>query len=279
MFGWEGRGGEVAGVLCDGVVLVLVNDRVERGVEVTQCMSSRQEPLGTRDHAGGHSSPARSPWKLEILELDVQSALHQWLCLLIAERHCLNVTYAEERAGKVCPRCGGGPGGKEKSTKEEAPSRRVPDEVDGPVLVGAILAEASTESQTGTGTWEAINKKQGRARWGSVFKPSRETWVEVLQRFHAADCLTLLEVQCEDVCAPEPKRRRSGGGAGPAGKAKTEIARPPSSETVVALVKHPGTGTKVFPKYGLKPKQEWPQNEFFNAVVEKVEYRARFRNA
>ena len=44
-------------------------------------------------------------WKLEILEVDIQSALLQWLCLLIAERHCLNVSEAAERVGKVCSKC------------------------------------------------------------------------------------------------------------------------------------------------------------------------------
>ena len=81
--------------------------------QVIACMSGAQPPLGGVGQVGGHF-PARAPWQLEILEVDVQSALHQWLCLLIAERHCLNVTDVEERAGKVRPRCGGASGNHKK---------------------------------------------------------------------------------------------------------------------------------------------------------------------
>ena len=50
-----------------------------------------------------------TPWALEIREIDVQCGINQWLCCLLAERYCLNVTALETRSERVCLRCLGVP--------------------------------------------------------------------------------------------------------------------------------------------------------------------------
>ena len=233
--------------------------------------------------------------------MDVQCALHQWLCLLISERHCLNVTDVDQRADRVCPRCQG------IATLPKVGEVSKQDSRD--TLVGAILAEASHESSDGIATWDMINRRQSKAKWGSE-KPGREVWIEILQKFHDAGLLCHLEVQAasealpivagDSEAAPEAKRRRSwhgqreapapapGGGlvaevaaaAGPSSHRDlvvSKMASPPSPETPVALQRRHGTGTKAFPKYGVKPVADWPEDEFFAAASNRLALRAKFK--
>ena len=80
----------------------------------------------------------------------------------------------------------------------ELPTRKDSDEVGRSGLMAAISLEACKESSDGFGTWEAINRKQTRVKWGSSEKPQRDDWVAMLQQFHVDKCVVSPEVQCDD---------------------------------------------------------------------------------
>ena len=93
-------------------------------------------------------------WSLDILEIDVQCGINQWLCFLLAERYCLNVTELDVRSERVCPRCLG------EAKLENATACNAGVELAG----AAVLVEVSLEAEDKVGHWDAILRKQSKGK-------------------------------------------------------------------------------------------------------------------
>ena len=145
-------------------------------------------------------------------------------------------------------------------------------------LIGAILIEVCTEADGGFGIWEAISKKANKARWGSGGQPIIDDWLQILQRFKAAACVTLLEVQCSDFddVVPGSKRRKLSGGVGDVERILSTIVVSPGPAAIVKLVTRGNGVPERFPIYRLKPSEFWPTGEFFNLVRKRILYRKQF---
>ena len=52
---------------------------------------------------------------------------------------------------------------------------------------------------------------------------------------------------------------------------------PPSSSVKVELVERSNSTTRVFPQYQIKNPQLWPKEDYFNAVMKKLDYRKKFK--
>ena len=146
-------------------------------------------------------------------------------------------------------------------------------------MIGAILYEASVESADGRGSWDKFTKKQQKCTWSEGEKPSRDEWLRALQMFQSAECLIVLEVQRElyenDVPSQAGNKLRR--------MSTSTVSRftvydtPPSSSVKVELVERSSSTTKVFLQYQIKNPQLWPKEDYFNAVIKKLDYRKKFK--
>ena len=174
--------------------------------------------------AQGLEEPKPS-WSLDILEVDVQCGVNQWLCFLLAERYCLNVTELEVRSERVCPRCLG--------------VARLEDATGGvagvDILGAAILVEVSFEADDNVGNWDAIVRKQSKGKLAAN-KPTREMWLEILNRFCSSGMLRRVEVQ--DLQQPQEEAAVVEPASPPVKRPRSWLKKP--SASVPGAVDSPG---------------------------------------